>query len=130
MACPLCIMGTLCGGGIGGYFGINPPEDVKGRIASTWATVNLVSITFIALKAMFDISLCKSGASTLENVARVVVKTFIVGVIYSLGVNYVLGRWIFPPAPKEKLQEELPPPAPKQGEKACCCQNNPIENVT
>lgn len=125
MACPLCIMGTLCGGGIGGYFGINPPESAKGRITSAWTTINLVSITFIALKAMFDISLCKPGASTLENIVRVVTITFVIGVIYSLGVNYVLGRWIFPPAPKE---EPLPPP-PEQVEKPCCCQNKPIENV-
>lgn len=103
MACPLCLMGTLCGGGIGGYFGINPPEDIKGRLTSTWTTVNLVSITIIALKTFFNISMCQAGASTLENVGRIVIKTFLMGVVYSLGVNYVLGRWIFPPSQIENV---------------------------
>jgi hypothetical protein len=97
MACPVCPAAGWVGGWVGGYFGIEPPQRPGGRALSALITANLISITVIALKILFDISLCVGGGFTLANIARVGIKTLILGVIYSIGVNYLLNHYVFPP---------------------------------
>lgn len=108
MICPVCPAAGLIGGGIGGYFGISPPKQKEGRILSALITANLITVTIIALKVLFNISLCAGGQLTLANVALVVGKTLIMGVIYSIGVNYLLNRYMFPEQPSKP---------------SCCCQH-------
>ena len=75
MGCPGCIATGWLGGWIGGYLGIQPPERPGARALSALLTANLITITVIALKVFFDISLCAGGGFTLGNVARVGIKT-------------------------------------------------------
>lgn len=110
MVCPACAVG-LAGGWLGGYVGIRPPSQTEGRIFSTAVTTSLVSITIIALKTLFNTSLCIGGKSYLENIIRVASVTFLLGIIYSIGVNYLLNRYFFSPPPR---QEESP----------CCRKQN------
>jgi hypothetical protein len=119
MACPICPAAGWVGGWIGGYFGVKPPEHPGGRILSALVTANLMSITVIALKALFDVSLCVGGV-TLGNFIRVGVKAAIMGIVYSIGVNYLLNRYIFSqsnPLVNDSILEEkdaLP----------CCCKRD------
>jgi hypothetical protein len=103
MLCP-CPVAAAIGGSIGSYFGISPPEGRKGKLVSTLMTSVLVSITAIALKAFLNISLCGGGGFTLGNIFRVVIKTVLMGIIYSIVVNYFLTRYFFSP------------------QKKCCCK--------
>lgn len=99
MACPVCSASACVGGWVGGYFGIHPPKHTKGRILSAVITSSLITITVIALKTLFDISLCRRGGTIYENIVRVGIKTMIMGMCYSIGVNYLLNRYIYPPIP-------------------------------
>lgn len=95
MVCPVCPAAGWLGGCVGGYFGISPPKFSGGRIFSAVITANLISVTIIALKALFNISLCVGGEWNLANIARVGIKTLVMGIIYSIGVNYILNRYLF-----------------------------------
>lgn len=98
MACPVCPAAGWVGGLLGGYFGINPPPaDRGGRIFSAAITASLMSTTIIALKIFFNISLCIGGEFHLKNFARVVTQTLLLGIIYSIGVNWLLNRYVFLP---------------------------------
>lgn len=97
MVCPVCPAAGWFGGLVGGYFGIQPPRDQRGRMISAAITATLISTTLIAVKVLFNVSLCRGGEFTLANIACVGAKTLIMGVIYSIGVNYLLNRYVFPP---------------------------------
>lgn len=98
MVCPVCLAEGWFGGWVGGYFfGIEPPTHPGGRVLSATITASLIAITVVALKALFNISLCAGGKVTLENMACVGGKTLVMGLIYSIGVNYLLNRYVFPP---------------------------------
>ena len=125
MVCPVCPATGWLGGWIGGYFGILPPEHSGGRILSAVITANLITITIIALKVLFNVSLCVDGDVNLRNIVCVGAKTFIMGVIYSIGVNYLLNRYVFPhPEVKRELDDALfegptsPPPCCKCSKEA------------
>ena len=96
MVCPVCPTAGWLGGWVGGYFGVLPPKHSKGRFISAFITANLMSITIIALKKIFNVSLCKGGGWTLHNIVQVGTKALILGIIYSIGVNYLLNRYMFP----------------------------------
>lgn len=128
MACPICPAAGWVGGWFGGYLGIHPPEHSGGRILSAVVTANLISITVIALKAIFNISLCQGGGFTLENFIRVGIKALIMGIIYSIGVNYLLNRYVFPHLPakaEESLSVISDSLANEEVEEplSCCCQD-------
>ena len=129
MACPLCPTAGWFGGWLGGFLGINSPDIPEGKILSAVITANLIGITVIALKAIFNISLCIDGRFTLKNIALVGVKTLCMGIIYSIGVNYLLNRYLF--SQRDDLKQEgdfirgeslleecgrTPPPP-------CCCKS-------
>lgn len=127
MACPICFFSTFLGGAIGSYwFGINPPSHTKGKILSTSITTSLVLITNIALKALFNFSFCVSGGSTLSNILRVGSATLILGNIYSIGVNYLLGRYIFLSPAKQKKEPVQEKVEQKPEETPSCCCKNPV----
>ncbi len=108
MACPTCILAGVFGGWIGGYIGVNPPKNSTGRIFSGLVTLNFVSITLIALDA-FKISLCANRQKIIGKTAQVVACTFLIGTIYSIAVNYLLGRYVL-----LEQQEEVKPPLNKE----------------
>lgn len=128
MACPVCPAAGWLGGWVGGYFGIEPPSHPGGRILSAVITANLIAITAIALKALFNISLCTgSGTFTLENILLVGAKGLIMGVIYSIGVNYLLNRYVFPSEGQQDNDEVCNNSAnSKLKTSPCCpCKHNP-----
>lgn len=110
MACPLCPAAGWFGGWIGGYFGFAPVDHPGGRILSAAVTASLIGISVIALQTISTVSLCKDGRITLDNFALVAGKTFLMGVVYSIGVNYLLNRYVFLPN--------------SQSEHSCCCGSN------
>jgi hypothetical protein len=95
MGCPACAAGGIVGGWVGGYFGINPPETRTGRVLSGLLTSTLTLVTLLAAKVFFNKTLC-GGASqpTINRFCRLVVAGLLLGVIYSLGVNFLLKRVI------------------------------------
>lgn len=109
MLCPVCPAAGFAGGWIGSYFGINPPESTKGKILSGVLTASSVLITIIALKVIFNSTFCVGGTFTLRNMIQVGFPALILGIIYSIGVNWLLDRWVYHP------------PIQKQEEKKCCC---------
>lgn len=92
---------------------ISPPATIKGRVVSTFAPPVLVGITLVALKYLLNISLCSGGGFSLRNFVQVGVKTLPLGLAYSLGVNYLLNRYIFPPHSKSSSCCHSTPPSPK-----------------
>ncbi len=119
MACPVCPAAGWLGGWVGGYFGISPPQHSGGRLFSAAITANLMSITVIALKTFFNISLCVGGEFNLENIARVGIKTLILGIIYSIGVNYLLGRYVF----RSNSENRQADAQQNKEVSTCCCKN-------
>lgn len=114
MVCPVCPTAGFFGGLIGGYLGIDPPATFKGRCISGLATAGLVSATIVALKKIFNISLCYGTGFTVDNVSVILAKTLTIGLIYSIGVNYILNRFAFVntnPQPISTLSEHP----------SCCC---------
>ena len=129
MACPVCPAAGWLGGWLGGYFGIHPPQHSGGRMFSAVITANLISITVIALKVFFDISLCAGGEFTLGNMLRVGIKTLILGIIYSIGVNYILDRYIFPSHSENEQNFDSPAEHhPVDKTPPCCCQLKQVKN--
>jgi hypothetical protein len=116
--CILCPITSLLGGAIGGYFfGVYPPENSGGKFLSLAVAANLASITSIALSSIFKISLCGGGGFTPANIALVLIKGIIMGTIYSIGVNYLLGRYVFPPS---DVEEPIPDLAQDQKMECSC----------
>jgi hypothetical protein len=96
---PVIVPVSLLGECIGRYIGIQPPPHFEGRILSAIITVNLIGITVIALKALFNISLCVAGEGfSGRNIALVGTKISIMWIIYSIGVNCLLNRYVFLPS--------------------------------
>lgn len=122
MACPVCPAAGWAGGWIGGYFGINTPAHPGGQLLSALITANLICITVIAMKSLFGISLCKGGTFTFQNIARVGIITLPMGILYSIGVNFILNRYVFPSedsACETSLEEEIPDA--EEAVPSCCC---------
>lgn len=109
MICP-CTLGGL----IAGCLGISSFERVKEGIVGAVITAILVKVTTIALKVLLNFSLCGSGEFNLQNMVRM----GILGIPYSIAVNYLLRRYVFPEN-KEKKQENLPKES-SQHETSCC----------
>ena len=107
MGCPVCHVAGWFGGWVGGYLGIDPPKRPGGQLFSALITANLISITVIALKSLFNVSLCKAGASTLENIGRLSLITLATGIVYSIGVNYLLNRYVFPSCEEAVCHSEV-----------------------
>lgn len=117
MVCPVCPTAGFFGGLIGGYLGIHPPATVRGRCVSGLATAALVSTTIVALKAIFNISICYGTGLTAANVSIILAKTLAMGIVYSIGVNFLLNRFIFNAA--------TPQPIPIPVESPCrCCHDS------
>lgn len=122
MACPVCPAAGWLGGWVGGYFGIKPPTHSGGRELSAALTASLIAITAIALKALFNISLCAGGGLTLKGILLASSIGLVMGMIYSIGINYLLNRHVFPSQDQqepdetcEKPKQDLDPP--------CCCKH-------
>lgn len=101
MTCPVCPAAGFLGGWVGGYFGVKPPEHSGGRLLSAAITANLIAVSIIGLKAVSGISLCVGGTFNIENIIRVGLKALFMGVIYSIGINYILNRYVYS-SPDEK----------------------------
>jgi hypothetical protein len=122
--CFVCPLVGFLGGWVGSSIGIDPPKHTAGKIFSLLITGSLVSITFIALKRIFDIPICGGGGFTLGNIIRVGMKGIICGIIYSIGVNYILGRYVFLPHSKEKQDGDILQDDSQQDKTpACCCKH-------
>ena len=120
--CP-CQVGSLFGGWLGGFIGIAPPDRDGGRILSACLTANLVSLTTIALDSIFRVSLCSGTGFTLRNVGQVIVKTVAMGIVYSIAVNYLLGRYVLPPKPKQEIEIlDVENQEQKDPSSDCCCK--------
>ena len=116
MVCPVCPVAGMFGGYMGGYFGINMPEKPAHRAMSACITAGLIVITVVALKCLFGISVCDgNGDFSLRNITQVSAITLVLGVIYSIAVNYLLNLWFSEPSPNENAQNEAT--------KHCCCSN-------
>lgn len=122
--CVVCPLVAWLGGGIVSYF-VQPFTHLEGKILSGVITANLISLTTIALKAIFDISLCGGGGFTLANIVRVVGKTAPMWIIYSIGVNYLLSRYVFPPPQSNQYPDQASDDSLPNDEIApvCYCNN-------
>ncbi|MCE2982956.1 MAG: hypothetical protein LW832_05260 [Parachlamydia sp.] len=93
MVCPLCPTAGFFGGVLGAFIGIRPPIALKGRCFSILATGGLVALTVLCSKVFFNYSLCQGADFTLKVICQILAKTLILGVIYSIGVNYLISRY-------------------------------------
>ncbi|KIC70953.1 hypothetical protein [Candidatus Protochlamydia amoebophila] len=91
--CPVCPPVSFLGGLLGGYCGVNPPTTFKGHCISLVSTATLVTTTVVALKVLFRIPFCYGTGFTFSNVSFILAKTLVLGVIYSMGVNFLLNRF-------------------------------------
>jgi len=122
MVCPVCPAAGLVGGYVGGYFGIDSPKSTELNIASAAITAGLIVITIVALRCIFGISLCDGrGDFSLRNIVQVGLITIVIGIIYSIVVNYLINLWFSEPSfdlapPQIEAQPLIPAPRP------CCCR--------
>lgn len=113
MVCPICPTAGFFGGLLGSYIGVKTPASFKGRCLSMVATGSLVAITLIAGKIFFNFSLCAGKEVNLANAVILLAKTLAIGVIYAIGVNYLVNRFF-----------EQPPPPPEEPQvHPCCCSS-------
>jgi len=96
MVCPVCPTVGLFGGYVGGYFGVAVPKRPELRIMSALITAGMILVTVVALKCLFGIAICDgNGDFSLRNIVQVGVITLPLGIVYSIGVNYLLNQ-LFP----------------------------------
>ncbi|MFI0434926.1 MAG: hypothetical protein ACH350_04255 [Parachlamydiaceae bacterium] len=95
MACPVCPTAGFVGGWIGGYIGVKESENIGVKRLNTACSAILTSITIIGLKALFNLSLCIDGKFNWNNFIQVGLQALVIGVIYSIGVNYILNHSLF-----------------------------------
>jgi hypothetical protein len=113
MVCPICPTAGFFGGLLGSYIGIKTPSSFEGRCLSMVATGSLVTITLVAVKIFFNLSLCAGKEMNLANAVILLAKTLAIGVIYAIGVNYLINRFF-----------EGPPPSPEVPQvRRPCCRN-------
>lgn len=117
MTCPVCPAVGWAGGWLGGYVGINPPQSKRGKLVSAVISGTLTLITVIALKSIFNITLCKGETFTIENILRVGIPTLAMGLVYSIGVNYLLKRLVY----ADKNDEAQPTQNEEDLDHDCCC---------
>ena len=115
MACPVCPTVGMFGGYIGGYFGIDTPEKTELQVASALITAGMIIVSIVALKYFFGISICDgNGDFSLRNVFQVGIISLLLGIIYSIAVNYFINlHWNEPHPALIPPQNETPHP--------CCC---------
>ena len=113
MVCPICPTAGFFGGLLGSFIGVKTPSSFKGRCLSMAATGSLVTITLVAVKIFFNFSLCAGKEMNLVNAGILLVKTLAIGVIYAIGVNYLVNRFF-----------EQPPQAPEIPQVRSCCHRS------
>ncbi len=94
MVCPICPAAGWCGAWIGGYMGINTSEKPGAKIVSALITANLMAVTILFLKSYYNVSIC-GGGSIPERILRAGLISLVLGIIYSIGVNVLLNRFVF-----------------------------------
>ena len=94
LACPMVAMGV--GGAVATALNSSSTKFAENAL-NIWITTNLTSITAILVKSMFNISLCGGGTINLQGMIRVAGVTAIMGLIYSIGIKYLLKRYVFVP---------------------------------
>ena len=101
MMCPACPAAGFLGGAVGSFIGVKSPSSLKGKVLSTAITASLVSLTIIGLKVFAKISVCEGLGLSFRGMKQALFKTLIMGAVYSLGVNYLLNRFLYtkPEAP-------------------------------
>jgi hypothetical protein len=113
--CPVCPTTSFLGGWVGGFVGVYPPKKMSGRIISAVISATLTTVTLLGIKAHFKLS-CRSGP-LVRNVAILTSSAFALGVIYSIGVNFLLNRLVYKESNKVSNQCSK--------EKKCCKGNAP-----
>lgn len=117
MPCPVCPATSFVGGWVGGFFGIHPPKHFGGRVLSALVSAGLSTVTLLAIKSFFNLSLCKqSGVISAKNIAILASSALVLGVIYSIGVNYLLNRFVF----TSTQNKPNPPSECPSKDKSCC----------
>ena len=90
-----CIIPSLVGSAIGSCFGVVLPFSKRAKLTSFFLTTVAVQGTIWILNNKFNLTLRKPNASYLSNCVRIIVKTLIIGVIYSIGINLLIIKNIF-----------------------------------
>jgi len=97
--CFACICTSIAGGYVGGLIGIKTPDYKGAALLSTSLTSSLVTITTLALKSFFNFTFCQGNLLIMKNVALLVGANLIIAIVYNIGINSLLGRFVYPPAP-------------------------------
>jgi hypothetical protein len=122
--CLACVFGPAFASYVGSSF-VAPP-DTKGKILSIITSVALTVFTVQVIKRSFQLAFCEM---TKVKIVLVSVGFGLIGLIYSLGVNYLINRYrgnipVVPPVPVETNanKEDFSEPTDKKGCKTCCCK--------
>ena len=93
--CPLMFAGPLVGSYLGKYckdFAIDKNQPFGVKALSMGLTVSLNILTVLAAKYIFKVSMCGPRGFSLIRVVVIISCSLVVGLIYNLGVNYILNR--------------------------------------
>jgi hypothetical protein len=114
--CPVCPMTSFFGGLVGGYFGVEPPKHFEGRLLSAVITATMTGISTIVARRLFGLSLCDgNGNFSLGNIVQVGLITLVMGIIYSIAINFLLNKYVFPSSQQPDTSNQQP--------RRCCCQS-------
>lgn len=117
MLCPVCPTVGIAGGWIGSYFGNPMPVRSDHRMISAVLTSAMIGVTIIALKYLVGVSPCDgNGNFTLRNIAQVGAISLLLGIVYSIGVNFLIKVLSTPPA----IEKSCPD---------CCCSTKTNKEI-
>jgi hypothetical protein len=92
--CFICVVGGVASGALGGLFGFEVPKTKKGKLLSGLLTAGATGLTVLALKVMFNISLCGGGPGiTLKRVGLILIETIPIALLHGIWINFLVARF-------------------------------------
>lgn len=110
-----CFASPLIGSVLGNSFhsfALYKERSLRFKFASIGISSGLTFLTALAIKTFFNISFCGNEGFVLSRAIVIAAASAIVGLVYSLGVNYILNRQ-FPIGQRSPTRVE-----------ACCSDNS------
>jgi len=113
--CLGCVWFPILGSCIGGSLALNPKAPAPVKMMSMVSTSILTLKTVSLAKARLGISFCGTEGFQIGRAAVIILGSLLIGAIYSIGINFILNRWLSLPEENDKNNNATKP---------CCCSKD------
>ena len=111
MTCPVCVLGIFGGSWLVNTrfesFAFQPGRSISTKLAVMTASYLMTQITALAIKNIFNISLCGSSGTFLKRVLISGVIGASITLVYCLAINYLLNRYFPVSKQRSEAAEEI-----------------------